>query len=162
MRVLDIGCGAGDVSMLLAEAVGDGAETDAAAELIAYYDDVFAEFRYPTALAPNPIIGYTPKPQLIAAVCRKYPQVAAVNLSGQGDTYFIELQDCLTRPVPIYVQVVGSLNLLGLGAAGLLGAEANILPEGAQRDLLLEKARQAETAAHINEWLASPGLRPPT
>jgi hypothetical protein len=27
--------------------------------------------------------------------------------------------------------------------------------------LLLRRARQAETAAHINEWLRSPGLRPP-
>jgi hypothetical protein len=40
-------------------------------------------------------------------------------------------------------------------------AEAEILPEGTQRDVLLKKARQAEAAAHINEWLASPGLRPP-
>jgi hypothetical protein len=29
------------------------------------------------------------------------------------------------------------------------------------RELLLRRARQAETAAHINEWLKSPGLRPP-
>jgi hypothetical protein len=36
------------------------------------------------------------------------------------------------------------------------------LPEGQQREMLLKKARQAETAAHINEWLASPGLRAPT
>jgi hypothetical protein len=40
-------------------------------------------------------------------------------------------------------------------------AEAKTLPDGAQRDLLLKKARQAEAAAHINEWLSSPGLRPP-
>jgi hypothetical protein len=26
--------------------------------------------------------------------------------------------------------------------------------------MLLRKARQAETAAHINEWLTSPALRP--
>jgi hypothetical protein len=25
----------------------------------------------------------------------------------------------------------------------------------------LRKARQAETAAHINDWLTSPGLQPP-
>jgi dihydrodipicolinate synthase/N-acetylneuraminate lyase len=98
------------------------------AEFLAYYDFILAAVRHPVALAPNPIIGYTPKPRVIAEICRKYSQVVAVNLSGQGDTYFIELQDCLTRPVPVYVQVVGSLNLLGLGAAGLLGAEANILP----------------------------------
>ena len=29
------------------------------------------------------------------------------------------------------------------------------------RELLLRRARQAETAADINEWLKSPGLRPP-
>lgn len=40
-------------------------------------------------------------------------------------------------------------------------AEAETLPNGAARELLLLKARQAETAAHINEWLSSPGLRPP-
>jgi hypothetical protein len=42
------------------------------------------------------------------------------------------------------------------------GDEVNTLPEGAKHDLLLKRARQAETAAHINEWLASRGLRPPT
>ena len=40
-------------------------------------------------------------------------------------------------------------------------AQAKTLPDGTQRDLLLKKARQAEAAAHINEWLSSPGLRPP-
>ena len=29
------------------------------------------------------------------------------------------------------------------------------------RELLLRRARQAETAAHIDEWLKSPGLQPP-
>ena len=39
--------------------------------------------------------------------------------------------------------------------------QAEKLPEGLARDLLLKKARQTETAMHISEWLASPGLRPP-
>lgn len=30
-----------------------------------------------------------------------------------------------------------------------------------ERDELLREARQAETTAHINEWLSSPGLAPP-
>ena len=38
---------------------------------------------------------------------------------------------------------------------------AKSLPPGAARDALLKKARQAETARHIDEWLSSPGLRPP-
>jgi len=29
------------------------------------------------------------------------------------------------------------------------------------RELLLRRARQAETASHINGWLSSPGLQPP-
>jgi len=38
---------------------------------------------------------------------------------------------------------------------------ADKLPHGTARELLLRRARQAETAAHINEWLRSPGLQPP-
>jgi hypothetical protein len=29
------------------------------------------------------------------------------------------------------------------------------------RELLLRRARQAETASHINKWPSSPGLEPP-
>ena len=32
---------------------------------------------------------------------------------------------------------------------------------GRERDLLLRKARQAETAAHVSEWITSPGLMSP-
>lgn len=39
--------------------------------------------------------------------------------------------------------------------------EARKLPPCPERDALLKKARQLETAAHINEWVLSPGLRPP-
>jgi hypothetical protein len=42
-----------------------------------------------------------------------------------------------------------------------LRAEAKLLPPGAARDEIVRKARRAEIAAHINEWLTSPGLRPP-
>jgi len=42
-----------------------------------------------------------------------------------------------------------------------LRAEAEKLPHGHERDLLLREARQTETAAHVNEWLTSPGLSPP-
>jgi hypothetical protein len=42
-------------------------------------------------------------------------------------------------------------------------AAAEKQPPGSMaRELLLRRGRQAETAAHINEWLRSPGLRPPT
>ena len=39
--------------------------------------------------------------------------------------------------------------------------EAERIPHGTARDLLLQRASQAETALHIDEWLSSPGLRPP-
>jgi hypothetical protein len=40
-------------------------------------------------------------------------------------------------------------------------AQASELPPGEKRSALLKKARQADTAAHINEWISSPGLKPP-
>ncbi len=32
---------------------------------------------------------------------------------------------------------------------------------GTERDALLKKARRADTAAHIEDWVNSPGLQPP-
>ena len=40
-------------------------------------------------------------------------------------------------------------------------AAAETLPAGQVREALLRRARQAETAAHLNEWLTSPGLQSP-
>jgi hypothetical protein len=50
-----------------------------------------------------------------------------------------------------------------------LAAEAMRFREAAEkeppgtmaRELLLRRARQAETASHINDWLTSPRLTPP-
>lgn len=39
--------------------------------------------------------------------------------------------------------------------------KAQKLPPGIERDQMMRKARQAETASHLSEWVASPGLRPP-
>jgi len=39
--------------------------------------------------------------------------------------------------------------------------EAERLPYGKEREDLLRKARQLETASHINEWVSSPGLERP-
>nr|WP_084518885.1 MULTISPECIES: hypothetical protein [unclassified Bradyrhizobium] len=43
-----------------------------------------------------------------------------------------------------------------------LRQQAGVLAPGADRDALLKKARQAETGAHMSEWLASAELKPPT
>jgi hypothetical protein len=42
-----------------------------------------------------------------------------------------------------------------------LRQEADDTPPGVKRDLLLRRARHAEAAAHMDEWLNSPGLRAP-
>jgi hypothetical protein len=45
--------------------------------------------------------------------------------------------------------------------AARLRAQADKLPHGPKRDELIRKARQAETATHVDEWLSSPGLQTP-
>jgi hypothetical protein len=42
-----------------------------------------------------------------------------------------------------------------------LEAEVTLLGPGSIRNKLLEKLRQLDVAAHINEWLSSPGLQAP-
>ena len=46
--------------------------------------------------------------------------------------------------------------------AQLFKEAAEKLPPGSHaQELLLRRARQAETASHVNQWLSSPGLQPP-
>jgi hypothetical protein len=40
-------------------------------------------------------------------------------------------------------------------------SEAEKLPEGRERDALMTKARRLQTASEVNQWLSSPGLKPP-
>ena len=42
-----------------------------------------------------------------------------------------------------------------------LRRKAVTAPTGKERQELLRKARQTETAAHIDKWLSSPGLQAP-
>ena len=43
-----------------------------------------------------------------------------------------------------------------------LREQAKLLPPGNALDQVLKRIRQNETAAHITEWLNSPGLKTPT
>jgi hypothetical protein len=45
-------------------------------------------------------------------------------------------------------------------AKGLI-AQADMLPPGGERDALLARASQADTAAQIDDWANSSGLQPP-
>jgi hypothetical protein len=60
-----------------------------------------------------------------------------------------------TRPPPSEAFAVRLMS-----AAREVRAKASRLPLGKERDRLLRKARQVETAALISEWISSPGLRP--
>lgn len=39
--------------------------------------------------------------------------------------------------------------------------QADRMKPGRERDELLKKLRQAETAMHLEDWASSPGLQPP-
>jgi hypothetical protein len=45
--------------------------------------------------------------------------------------------------------------------ADRLRSEAKGTPTGIEREELIRRARRAETAAQMNQWLTSPGLQPP-
>lgn len=42
-----------------------------------------------------------------------------------------------------------------------LRLKAKTMAPGREREELMRRARQAETGAHMTEWLTSPGLQPP-
>ncbi|MDB5605241.1 MAG: hypothetical protein JWP25_2141 [Bradyrhizobium sp.] len=44
--------------------------------------------------------------------------------------------------------------------AQLFKEQAKMLPPSKDREMLLRRARPAETVANINEWLTSPALQP--
>jgi hypothetical protein len=39
--------------------------------------------------------------------------------------------------------------------------KASLLPPGAERNNMLTRASQADTASHLDDWVKSPGLRSP-
>lgn len=118
-------------------------------EFRAFFDELLKEVKHPVALAPNTTVGYAPSAELIAGLCHKYPQVAAVHLVSQGEDYFIELKDRLKREVPLYAPLVGSLNMLLLGADGVIGGEQNMLPKTFRHYLDLFDAGKIFEAAQV-------------
>ena len=98
-------------------------------ELTLYFKEVLAGVKHPMSLAVNAhIMGYTPKAEVMAEVCNRHPNIVAFNLSHGGDGYFLRLKEHLKRDVAIYVHCNGSLNKLTMGAKGVFGTEANIIP----------------------------------
>ena len=118
-------------------------------ELVAYFDEVVTGISHPLAIAPNPVIGYTPSPSLVARICDRHHQITAVNLAGTTETYFFRLMDSLRPGVDVYVPLAGSMATLKLGATGLLGAEANIIPRTFRRYLDLYAEGDAAALARV-------------
>lgn len=104
------------------------------AELTAYFDDVLSVVKYPVGIALNAGIGYTAKPELVADICRRYPQVIELRLTHVPDTYFINLKELVDPRITfLYQFATGPFNPLVLGAHGLFGGEANIIPKTCRR-----------------------------
>ena len=102
-------------------------------ELIAYFDDVLAAVGHPVVIAVNPTMGYIPRPQVVAEICRRHEQIVAVRLSAQRDIYLLNVRDALGREIPCHWQLgAGALDPLALGAS-LFSAEANIIPQTFRR-----------------------------
>lgn len=128
-------------------------------EYVHFLDTVLDAVQHPVALAPHPNLGLGIAPEIIADLCRRHEQIRAVNLGGvTDDSYFVRLRDVLTRDVDIYVPVPGSMNLLSMGAAGLLNGkgEANLIPQTfrAYLDHLRSRdvAQAAEMYAHLRRF----------
>jgi dihydrodipicolinate synthase/N-acetylneuraminate lyase len=119
-------------------------------EYLTYFDRILAEFDHPISLNPLPALGYTPKSSVIAELANKYHQVAAIILTGiNDDQYFLDLKNMLTREVDIFCIEAGSLNTLLLGAAGLAGNVAAMIPRTYRRyldDVAAGKYREAMAA----------------
>ena len=98
-------------------------------EYVAYYDWMLPQIKHPVAIAPNPTQGYTPKFSLVADLCNRHTQVAAVNLVNLNETYFINLKAAMKRDVALYVPLKGAMNCFTLGAAGMVGGEINLTPK---------------------------------
>jgi dihydrodipicolinate synthase/N-acetylneuraminate lyase len=118
-------------------------------ELIGYFDDVLTAIQHPVVIAVNPTMGYIPRPQVIAEICRRHEQIVAVRLSAQRDIYLLNVQDALGRAIHCHWQLgSGALDPLALGSS-LFAAEANIIPQTFRRFADLAQAGQIAAAGEM-------------
>jgi dihydrodipicolinate synthase/N-acetylneuraminate lyase len=118
-------------------------------ELVGYFDDVLAAIRHPVVIAVNPTMGYIPRPQIIAEICRRHEQIIAVRLSGQRDIYLLNVQDALGREIHCHWQLgSGALDPLSLGTS-LFAAEANIIPNTFRRFVDLAQVGKVSEAGEV-------------
>lgn len=114
------------------------------AELLAFFDEVLSAVQHPVALNPNGTMGYVPSVKVVAEITRRHRQVVHINLATEGDAYYLAMRDALDPSIRLYVNMAGSAQLLQLGAAGVLTAEATIIPRTFRRYLDGFEARDIE------------------
>lgn len=118
-------------------------------ELIGYFDDVLAAIRHPVVIAVNPTMGYIPRPQVIAEICRRHEQIVAVRLSGQREIYLLNIQDALGRKIDCHWQLgSGALDPLSFGVS-LFAAEANVIPRTFRRFVDFAQAGDIAAAGEV-------------
>jgi 4-hydroxy-tetrahydrodipicolinate synthase len=116
-------------------------------ETRAYFVDVLSVVKHPVALAPNVMVP-TPKAALVAGIANRFPQVMAINMQGQDDTYFINLKDMIERDVAINVPF-GLLHAPLLGANAVVSNECSILPKTFRSYADLFNARDFDAMARV-------------
>jgi 4-hydroxy-tetrahydrodipicolinate synthase len=132
----------------------------------AYFRELLAEIDHPVAISVHLYAGYAAPVALLAALCRDFPRVVAVNVMGPPNSYFMELRDALPESVLMYTGVVNLLQVLALGASGALLAENNVIPNTCRRiaegwaagdlDTASDAARTVQRFSNVaNRWAPS-------
>jgi len=118
-------------------------------EYVAFFDAVLAAVKAPVSLCPNPTIGYTPSPRVLASIADRHSNVSTIVLTGHYlDDYFLALRDAMSRDdVKVFATEPGSFNTLALGAAGLAGNLAGVIPKTYRRYLDAFQEGRIEDAA---------------
>jgi dihydrodipicolinate synthase/N-acetylneuraminate lyase len=136
------------------------------AEQAAYYDDLLGAIDHPAALSVHVHAGYSAPVSLLASICKRHPQVVAINVMGAQPGYMVELFDTLDPRIVVNVRLVDAIGSYALGARGFLAAEPNLAPRLARsivdaivaQDLASAGARLAQLvrlATIVNRWAPS-------
>lgn len=85
----------------------------------------------------------------MAEIANAHERVGALVLTGHMlDDYFIAMRERITRlDVPIFVTEPGSMNCLSMGAAGIAGNLAGVIPETYRRYMDAVEAGKLKEAA---------------
>ena len=101
----------------------------------AYFDALLPDLNHPVAISIHALAGYKPSVKFVLDLCTRYSQIEAINLMHPSTSYFVEMRDALPARVRIYTIVTNMVQILSLGADGVMMAENNIIPNICRRTL---------------------------